>query len=112
MTKGHPNGRHLDRVTHHSRAHLVTVQASRYLITSWATHDASYAFTGSSERRYPDSTLWLRCDTELCYMNVTQIYDAWYMRRPCCPTSLELLQGKTKPHTKMYPHTTTPSGII
>src|SRR3954468_6587214 len=80
------------------------VQASRYLITSWATHDASYALTGSSERRYPDSTLRLGCDTELCYMNVTQIYDAWYRLRPCCPTWLELLQGKTKPHAKMYPH--------
>ena len=50
------------------------VQASRYLITSWATHDASYTLTGSSERRYPDSTLRLRCDTELCYMNVTQMH--------------------------------------
>ena len=51
------------------------VQASRYLITSWATHDASYTLTGSSERRYPDSTLRLWCDTELCYMNVTQMYN-------------------------------------
>src|SRR5438045_2823168 len=31
--------------------------------------------TGSSERRYPDSTLRLWCDTELCYMNVTQMYN-------------------------------------
>src|SRR3954466_13324702 len=81
------------------------VQASRYLITSWATHDASYTLTGSSERRYPDSTLQLGCDTELCYMNVTQIYDAWYRPRPCCPTSPELLQGRTKLHAKMYPYT-------
>ena len=51
------------------------VQASRYLITSWTTHDASYTLTGSSERRYPDSTLRLWCDTELCYMNVTQMYN-------------------------------------
>src|SRR3954463_8620520 len=81
------------------------VQASRYLITSWATHDASYTLTDSSERRYPDSTLRLGCDTELCYMNVTQVYNAWYWPRPCCPTSLELLQSRTKLHSKMYPHT-------
>src|SRR3954466_12187712 len=80
------------------------VQASRYLITSWATHDASDTLTGSSERRYPDSTLRLGCDTELCYMNVTQVYNAWYKPRSCCPTSLELQLSRTKLHAKMYPH--------
>src|SRR3954462_14400496 len=78
------------------------VQVSRYLITSSATHEASYTLMGSSERWYPDSTLRLRCDAELCYMNVMQINDAWYRPRPCCPTSLELLQGGIKLHVNMY----------
>src|SRR5438045_1250499 len=99
-------GRHLDRVTHHSlSAYLVMVQISRYLITSWATHDASDTLTAPSERRYPDSTLQLRCNAKQCYMNVTQIYYAWYRPWPCRPTSLELLQSRTMPHAKMYPYT-------
>src|SRR5438270_11619462 len=91
-------------VTHHPiDTHLVLVQVSAYS-TSWATHEVSHATMGSSERC---STLILRhrYAAELCYMNVTQIYDAWYRPQPYCPTSLELLQDRTKPHVKMYPHT-------
>src|SRR4051812_47330781 len=91
------------QVTHHPLdTHLVLVQVSAYS-TSWATHKASNATMGSSERC---STLTLQhiCAAELCYMNVTQIYDVWYRPRPCCLTSPELLQDRTKPHAKMYPH--------
>src|SRR4051812_29908193 len=92
------------QVTHHPfDTQLVMVQVSAYS-TSWATHEASHATMGSSER-CSALTLRHRCAVELCYMNVTQIYDVWYKPQPYCPMSLELLQNITKPHAKMYPHT-------
>src|SRR4051812_41115201 len=83
--------------------YLVLVQVSAYS-TSWATQWGKPRSHGLQRATlYPNPPTKMCCRAML--YDVTQIYDAWYRPRSCCPTSLELQCSRTTLHAKMYPYT-------